>query len=119
MLARRDRPGREGKAFVPLDGLAREVPALLEEIQAGLLVRAQDFLEENTTQPGSYDDFRVAVADGFARAYWCGDGSCETRIQEETQATTRCIPLDQPQEVGRCIVCGKPAEEMAIFARAY
>jgi prolyl-tRNA synthetase len=119
VLARRDRPGREGKAFAPLDGLARQVPALLEEIQASLLVRARDFLEENTTQPGSYDDFKVAVADGFARAYWCGDGSCEARIQEETQATTRCIPLDQSQEVGRCILCGRPAEEMAIFARAY
>ncbi len=119
VLARRDRPGREGKAFVALDGLARQVPALLEEIQAGLLARARDFLEENTAQPGSYDEFKGALTDGFARAYWCGDADCEARIQEETQATTRCIPLDQPQEVGRCILCGEPAEEVAIFARAY
>jgi prolyl-tRNA synthetase len=119
VLARRDRPGREGKAFVPLGELAAQVPALLEEIQANLLVRARGFLEENTTQPTSYDEFKDAVGDGFARAYWCGDGRCEARIQEETQATTRCVPLDQPQEAGRCILCGKPAEEVAIFARAY
>jgi prolyl-tRNA synthetase len=119
VLARRDRPGREGKTFVPLDGLAQRVPALLEEIQAQLLSRAQGFLAQNTMVPTSYEQFKAAVAEGFVRAYWCGDDDCEAHIQEETQATTRCIPLDQPQESGNCIYCGKPAEEMAIFARAY
>jgi prolyl-tRNA synthetase len=119
VLARRDRPGRGGKAFVPVDELTRRVPALLEEIQASLLIRARDFLEQNTTQPTSYNQFEAAVAEGFARAYWCGDGHCEAQIQEETQATTRCIPLDQLQGSGHCILCGKPAKEIAIFARAY
>jgi len=119
VLARRDRPGREGKISMSVEELAQQVPTLLEEIQASLLTRARAFLADNITQPSSYEEFKYAVANGFARAYWCGDSDCETQIQQETQATTRCIPFDQPQEPGYCIRCGKPAKEMAIFARAY
>ena len=36
VLARRDRPGREGKAFVPQQGIAPAVIQLLEEIQQAL-----------------------------------------------------------------------------------
>jgi len=119
VLARRDRPGREGKTPVPMGELAHRVPVLLEEIQASLLTRARDFLEQNTVQPTSHEQFKAIVAEGFARAHWCGDGGCEAQIQEETQATIRCIPLDQTRGPGRCIRCGKPAKEVAIFARAY
>jgi prolyl-tRNA synthetase len=59
------------------------------------------------------------VAQGLARAWWCGATACEQAIQEETKATTRCIPFDQPGGTGRCIHCGEEAKEMAIFARAY
>ncbi|MEA3344646.1 MAG: proline--tRNA ligase [Chloroflexota bacterium] len=119
VLARRDQPGQEGKVSVPMDELAQRAPALLEEIQANLLARAREFMERNTAQPRSYEEFKEVVAHGFARAWWCGDSECEDQIQEETQATVRCIPLDQPEGSGRCIRCGKPAKKMAIFARAY
>ena len=56
---------------------------------------------------------------GWARAWWCGDPSCENEIKDETKASNRCIPLDQPGGQGSCIHCGKPATEQAIFARAY
>ena len=66
-----------------------------------------------------YDEFRQAVADGFARAWWCGHTACEDKIKEDTHATNRCIPLEQPGGSGPCIVCGEQAKEVAIFARAY
>jgi len=119
VLARRDQPSRESKRSAPMRGLAERVSVLLEEIQANLLARAHSFLEQNTSQPTSYEQFRAAVADGFARALWCGNGGCEANIQEETQATVRCIPFDQPQGSGHCIRCGDEANEVAIFARAY
>ena len=31
----------------------------------------------------------------------------------------RCIPLEQPGGSGKCIHCGQPATEKAIFAKAY
>jgi prolyl-tRNA synthetase len=40
-------------------------------------------------------------------------------VQEETRATLRCLPLEQPDEKGVCFYTGKPADRVAIFARAY
>ena len=43
----------------------------------------------------------------------------EEKIKELTKATIRCIPLDNPQEEGRCILTGNPSKERVLFARAY
>jgi len=118
VLARRDRPGREGKSFVPQQGLTAAVTAMLEEIQKSLYERALDFRKSNTAEPADYGEFKKAVERGFAFSCWCGSGECEEKIKEETKATMRCIPLDQPGG-GKCIYCGKAATERAIFARAY
>src|ERR1700756_5232699 len=50
-LARRDKPGRDGKSFVPQDGLAERVKATLEEIHEALLARALEFRRANTRDP--------------------------------------------------------------------
>jgi len=120
-LGRRDIPGKEGKKFVSQDGLTASVQALLDEIQSNLYNKALKFREENTHEPDDYDKFKEAVADGFARAWWCGNSECEAKIKEETKATNRCIPLDQEtsKSGGTCIYCGKAANEKAIFGRAY
>ncbi len=88
-------------------------------IQNELLQNATEFRDANTYQPTDYESFKEAVAKGFALAWWCGETACEDKVKEETKATTRCIPFDQPGGTGRCIVCGEEAEEMTIFARAY
>ena len=119
VLARRDKPGKEGKSVVPQEGLARAVAHALDEVQTALHERALAFREANTSEPADYDEFKAAVAKGFARSYWCGDGKCEERIKEQTGATMRCIPLEQPVGKGRCILCGQSAAEKAIFGRAY
>ncbi len=119
-LARRDKPGKEGKSFVPQAGIAETVVALLKDIQKSLYDRALAFRTANMADPKDYAEFKTAVEKGFAFSYWCGDGQCETEIKEETKATTRCIPVDgQPASPGVCIHCGKPAKEKAIFAKAY
>jgi prolyl-tRNA synthetase len=118
-LARRDKPGKEGKSFVPQEGLATLVSQTLADIHQSLHDRALAFREAHTHDPQSYDEFKQAVEDGWAFSWWCGDRECEAQIKEDTKATTRCIPLDQPGGSGRCVRCGKPATEKAIFARAY
>jgi prolyl-tRNA synthetase len=121
VLARRDIPGKEGKRAIPQAELLHEAKQLLEEIQKSLYERALRFREEHTHEPKDYEEFKAAVEDGFALAPWCNDPACEKAIQEETKATNRCIPLDQedlPSDA-RCIRCGKPAKERALFARAY
>jgi prolyl-tRNA synthetase len=119
VLARRDQPGRAGKSFVPMAGLADAVADALALIQNDLLRRATEFRDANTHEPTDYASFQEVVAEGFARAWWCGAVACEDKVKADTKATTRCIPFEQPGGSGRCVVCGEPAKEMAIFARAY
>jgi prolyl-tRNA synthetase len=119
VLARRDKPGREGKVFVSQDGVAGSVQQLLVEIQKALFDRALLFRNTHTFEPKNFDEFRQAVEMGFAKSYWCGDSKCEEQIKEATKATLRCIPLEQPGGTGACISCNQPSKEIAIFGKAY
>jgi len=119
VLARRDRPGKEGKSFVPQQGISAAVAGALEEVQKALYDRALAFRKMNTFEPGDYEEFKKAVEKGFAASWWCGGTQCEEKIKDETKATMRCIPIDQPGGAGKCIYCGRNSQEKAIFAKAY
>jgi len=45
--------------------------------------------------------------------------SLEDKIKELTKATIRCIPLNNTQEAGKCILTGNPSSQRVLFARAY
>jgi len=120
VLARRDKPGREGKSFVSQSGLSCQVNQVLDAVQKALYERALNFRKANTVDPRDYAEFKAAVEKGFAFSLWCGDAQCEQSIKEETRATLRCIPLEQPPiGTGGCIYCGRPSLEKAFFAKAY
>jgi prolyl-tRNA synthetase len=119
MAARRDMPGKTGKSFLPQEGLAIQVNQLLDEIQASMLVKATAFRDSHIFNAGSYEELKVIVQNGWAYAWWCGSITCEAKIKDETKATTRCIPLDQPGGQGKCVYCGEMAKEKVYFARAY
>lgn len=118
-LARRDRPGKEGKSFVSQTGLVETIQNLLTEIQAALLRRATEYRDSNIHEPRDYEDLKRIVADGWAFAYWCESAECEAKVKEDTKATTRNIPMNQPEGEGTCIVCGRPSKRKVYFARAY
>jgi prolyl-tRNA synthetase len=115
-LSRRDEKGR---ISAPVEGVAEVVQATLDEIQANMLAKARAFMQENTHEPDDYAEFQEAVKTGWADVWWCGRADCEAEIKQETKATNRVIPTDQPGGEGVCIHCGNPATERAIFARAY
>ncbi|NPA26566.1 MAG: proline--tRNA ligase [Chloroflexi bacterium] len=118
-LARRDIPGKPGKQTVALEALPQVVGPLLDEIHANMLRKATEFRDAHIYEPETYDEFREVIGRGWAYVWWCGSPECEARIKEETKATNRVIPLDQPGGEGRCIYCGAPAKVKAIFAKAY
>ncbi|MBN2471447.1 MAG: proline--tRNA ligase [Anaerolineae bacterium] len=122
-LARRDVPGKAGKQFVPQEGIAAAVSALLDEIQANMLQQATEFRDSHLKEvTGSYAEFgQVIEAGDWARSWFCGSKACEEKIKADHQIVSRCFPLDQPHpgEQGPCIACGEQADEMAYFARAY
>jgi prolyl-tRNA synthetase len=118
-LARRDVSGKGNRAFVPQAGLTPAVRDLLEEIQSAMLARATAFRDANIHDPKDLDELAAVVQNGWALSWWCGRADCEAKVKEQTKATTRNVPFDQPEGIGRCIVCGEKAEKKVYFARAY
>jgi len=118
-VARRDIPGKAGKITIHPNNLVAQFSQLLDEIHQSMLERAKRFRDEHIYDPKTYDELREVVQNGWAFSWWCGSADCEARVKEDTKATTRCIPLEQPEGEGRCIVCGQPAKQKVYFARAY
>ena len=117
-LARRDTLTKE---FVPQEGIAAYITALLEEIQQNIYSKALNFRTENTRKVDDYDEFKRVLKEerGFILAHWDGTPETEEKIKQDTKATIRCIPLDAPEEEGKCIFSGKPSNKRVIFALAY
>lgn len=121
MLSPRNNPGRDGKFKVPLDTVINELPGLLDKIQEEMLNEATAKLNERTYTVESFEEFSKAIKEqpGFYSVWWDGDTDDEIRLQQETKATVRCIPLDQPGGSGRCIMTGRETDVKVILARAY
>ena len=118
-FARRDVPGRAGKSFAPRTQMAAQVAEMLQTIQASIYERSLAFRKANTFDPVDYGEMCEVVQKGFSFSWWCGGTECEAKVKEDTKATTRCIPLDQPGGSGPCIVCGEKSTEKVYWARAY
>ena len=118
VLVRRDTGEKE---FVPRDGLKQAIRDKLAAVQKGLYDRALAFREENTREPKDYDEMKAMLAGegGFVRAFWSGDAEVEEKVKDETKATIRTIPFDQPDEMGPCIISGKPGKCEVLWAKAY
>lgn len=117
-VARRD---TKEKMSLPLDGLSEAVIQLLDDIQQSIFNKALAYRDSMITKADSWDEF-VQLLDtkgGFISAHWDGTGETEDKIKELTKATIRCIPLDNQQEDGTCILTGNPSKERVLFARAY
>jgi prolyl-tRNA synthetase len=105
---------------VAVESAAERIKGLLDEIQTALLTRARAFLASNIHDVKSYDELlEVVTTGGWARGWWAGSDGDETRIKEDTGATIRCFPFEQPPGPGTCFLTEKPASEVAIFAKAY
>lgn len=117
-VARRD---TKEKASYSLDGLSTQIIQLLDEIQQSMYNKALAFREEHITKADTWAEFEELLDGkaGFIAAHWDGTAETEATIKERTKATIRCIPLNNVQEDGKCILTGKPSKERVLFARAY
>ena len=117
-IARRD---TKEKTTVSMEGITETVSQLLLDIQSNLFERAKKYRDEHITKVDSWEDF-ISILDtkaGFVSAHWDGTPETEDKIKEMTKATIRCIPLNNEQEAGTCILTGQPSTQRVLFARAY
>ena len=117
-IARRDELTKE---TIDFDKCVDYVEQLLEDIQSNLYNKALDYRTKNTVEVNTWDEFvqRIENEGGFISAHWDGTAETEEKIKQETKATIRCIPLDNPLEDGKCILTGNPSKQRVLFARSY
>lgn len=117
-VARRD---TKEKTSVPMDGIDDYIEQLLVDIQQNLFDRAAKFRDDRITNVDNMDEFKEVLngKGGFISAHWDGTSETELKIKEMTKATIRCIPLDNPQEDGKCVLTGNPSIQRVLFAKAY
>jgi prolyl-tRNA synthetase len=117
-IARRD---TKEKKTVSLDGLTEYIKTLLEDIQNAMYEKARTYRDSHITKADTMEEFERLLDEkgGFILAHWDGTTATEEAIKERTKATIRCIPLDNPEEVGKCILTGQPSTQRVLFARAY
>ncbi len=124
VIARRD---SSEKSTVALDQVVAQVLASLDSLQNSLFDRATVLLESNTKRVDNWEDFKAAFGGegggGFVVAHWDGTAETEARINEETRATIRCIPIvpldPADAEPGQCVLTGRPSKQRVVFAKAY
>ena len=115
LCARRD---NFEKVELPLENAAECINALLADVQKSLLEGARKRRDERIVYADDMQGILAGVdAGNFVKAGWCGCRACEDKIKEETGATARVFAEGESAET--CAVCGKKAEHVIIYARAY
>ncbi|MDO4742912.1 MAG: proline--tRNA ligase [bacterium] len=118
VIVRRDT--RE-KYFVSLEELEEKIPQLFKCFEKDLFNKAYERREGMTYTVDDLDEL-VKVAQekpGFIKAYWCGKRECEDKLKEVAGVTSRCIPLDQHENHGKCVCCGEPTDKLLYWGKAY
>lgn len=117
-VARRDT--KEKETLQQAD-LVNKLEHLLTQIQNNLYQKALDYRDSMISYVNTYTEFKevLETKGGFVFAHWDGTVETELKIKEETKATIRCIPVDNPLEAGICIYSGKASKQRVLFAKAY
>ncbi len=116
-VTRRDTKEKSVQQF---EGIGNYIEKLLEDIQANIFNRAKTFRDSHIREVNTWEEFQKAIEEpGFISAHWDGTPETEEKIKELTKATIRCIPLDNPQQDGKCVFSGNASKERVVFARAY
>ena len=115
MVMRRDTLEKQEYAL----GDVEAINALLNEVQTNMLEKSRKMRDSRIKEAESIEGILEAVeTKNFVKAPWCGCRECEDKIKEKTQATSRIISEDKADNKV-CAVCGKKAEKIVVYARAY
>lgn len=122
----------DAKQIVSRQQLVSEMTTTIENIQKEMFEKAKSRLQENIrTDINTPEGFKAYFAqanewieDGqqgkvaFVRGKWCGDPATE-ELLKEMKITIRCIPFDQSNTEGVCLLTGRKASMDVIYARSY
>ena len=110
------------KHIVSLESIESSAAEMLKNVHDGLYEKALANRERRTYACKTPDEINAALAekgDGFVKTMWCGSPECEAKMKELCGITSRCIPFDQTPVGDKCICCGKPANTVLYWGKAY
>ena len=110
------------KHIVSLESIESSAAEMLKNVHDGLYEKALANRERRTYSCKTPDEINAALAekgDGFVKTMWCGSPECEAKMKELCGITSRCIPFDQTPVSDKCICCGKPANTVLYWGKAY
>ncbi|KAA9006429.1 proline--tRNA ligase [Paenibacillus spiritus] len=109
------------KKVVRQENLVQEVQDMLEQVHREMFERALSFREEHFHSVDTMEEMKAQMEEkrGFALAGWCGSDECESKVKEETGATSRNIPFKPAEKKTVCVCCGEAAAHTVVFAKAY
>lgn len=119
ILVRRD---TGEKTAVSLEGLEEKTKEMLDTIQKDLFERAKAHRDAHIYDAHNYEEFEDIInhKPGFIRGMWCGGQECEDKLKEDFAATARCMPFSDNTEISKtCVCCGKPANKLIYWGKAY
>ena len=106
------------KMEMSLDNAVEGVKELLATVQKDMLEAARARRDSRIVYADDMAGILAGVEAGnFVKAGWCGCRECEDKIKEETAATARVFAEGETKET--CAVCGKKAQHVIVYARAY
>ena len=116
----RGRTARSSASPSNPSALIAKVQGTLDDVQQTYFDEAKAFRDANIVDVSSYDELKAAIEAGkWARGGWEGSDEDEKRVKEETGATIRCFPFEQPAGPHACLMSGVEAKEVCIFAKSY
>ena len=118
VIVRRDT--RE-KQIVSLQNIEEMVAKTLADIHQKMYDSALENRSTHTYSCTELSDLIKTANEkpGFIKAMWCGDAACEEKLKEIAGVSSRCMPFEQESLADTCIVCGKKAESMVYWGKAY
>lgn len=122
----------EGKKIVAKEEFVAQIAKRLEDIQGEMFAKAKSMRDINirqdiTTQEAFkkyFDEANAWIEDGkagqvaFVKGKWSADENSE-ELLKAMKITIRCIPFEQSNTQGVCLLTGKPATMDVIYARSY
>jgi len=127
-LARRDK-GHKDLTPHSRAQLIANIGSVLDEIHENILSKAENFRKSHTKKIDTKEEFYAFFTPknaehpeahaGFAYSHWSGDPEVEEIVKKDLNVTIRCIPLNNPQEEGKCVITGKRSTQRVLFAKSY
>ncbi len=110
------------KQTCKINGLAATVQKLIDKITVDMQQRAWQWMKDRIHRVDSLEEAKQLLRKraGIVEVLWCSHAECGHQLEEAVDARVLGVPVDTEEKVsGKCIVCGRRAENVVRVAIAY